>query len=155
MFIWEPVRNKKRDGRIFFPPIYVNFSNRDGKSRRDEVIYVPSSWVWNQAGVLKLFLRIKIFNKITLPNSILDSIFRLIQILYFFSSIQLLWEIKSTNVFDPVSLIRKVDTQKFSCNLFLLSCWECSKYIIVRLVGFSKNHIGRDYFSNIFRLKGL
>ena len=39
----RPERDKKRDGPIFIPPLYVDFFNRNGKNRHDEVISVPLS----------------------------------------------------------------------------------------------------------------
>ena len=57
-------------------------------------------------------------------------------VLNFFVDVKIL-KSKNTNVSEHKFLIRKAATQNFSCNLLLLSCWECSEYIVM-LEGFSK-----------------
>ena len=39
--------------------------------------------------------------------------------------------------------------QNLHSNLLLLSCWKCSEYMSVSLVGFSKDLTGRDQFQQI------
>ena len=55
LLLWEPGRDKKRDGTIFFSSSYAGFSNWNGTSRRDVIVSVPPSWVWNWTGDSRTF----------------------------------------------------------------------------------------------------
>ena len=62
LFIWEPKKDKKRDGTIFIPFSYVDFFNRDEINRHYEIISVVVFWAWNNT--------VDSINKTALPNSI-------------------------------------------------------------------------------------
>ena len=56
-------------------------------------------------------------------------------------------EIKNTNVFKQIFLIRKTATQNTFCILFLLCFWKCLDNIAALLAGLSKHFSGRYHFS--------
>ena len=58
---------------------------------------------------------------------------------------------KNMNVLEYTFFIRKAAMQGVSCDLFLLSCWKYSEYIVVIVVGFvflltKKKLTERDHF---------
>ena len=165
-FIWERGRDKKLDGTIFVLSPYAEFFKRNEITESGGMISVPPFWAWNCTS-----------NKTTPPNSVFkfkSSFLVFLGLNYHCSFIVTLaslhfhscnfdrrlinvykqtyiCEIKNTNVFKHIFLIRKVASQNFflhSNSLFgnalstLLCCWQDSR----------KTSVVDIIFNNLVRL---